>query len=1000
MHGTREHLLNEFTTWATDPASRCILWLSGLAGTGKSSIAQSFATRLATKGFRVVSFFISRHAHDRSDLYSIIHTLAFELARVHDAARASILRAFERDPCIHELSLDRQVDQLLLQPLRAVAAANSTASTIIVLDALDECDNPAGLVGDGCLAKIIPALNESASVCKIKLFLTSRPLYAIGAGIQSFADRLDREVKLHEIPTTDDIRTYLKRSLENVRRPGEIPALWPSVKSLDALVQRAGSFFIYAATVVRHITQNQYTPDERLADILNAQNTSVDNDSPYAEVDRLYLNVLSLFIGEGKHAILTERLRRILSAVVLGRKLMSSKMMSDLLQIDLDAVRRVISGLGAIWAVPSCDDDPIVLYHQSFSDFIIDTSRCADERFTVISSIGHEWLSTSCLRILNQQLVRDICQIPLPTGQELPKRASILDIEDRLAQYVSPPLRYSSLHVLHHLVEVSFADCSEDFSHKLRIFCQEKLMFWLELTCLLGPAALSSLVVQLTGLPAELTNHHRISECSVLLSQFAQAVQYFEDPLQFSHAEVYSSLLAFLPRNELFRAYADLDCFIKVVRADDWDYPANRALIRDSRVFGEPAISADGSVVVCEGRDSIIVWQSAARSSFHHKIPTEHYSSIILALDPSGRYLVVCDRRSEKPGSVKRDTSEISAWQLSGEGPILLRTRLFDEWILAVLLNPRDMHVVYVSESCLGALSLLDLADVPGFDYEFSQPVLSAAFSAEGTALVTVGTEILIFTEVCQWKPTSYGPPGWALNGDVDVYDLGVSQDGLTAAIGVTSSSSEQRQVWIHGRQSWSQPEVLLTQIDTDHWKISPSGRLIAVTENDAISVYRFCWRTSAQLERYYQIKDTDHPRPLAFSSDDTYLAWGGDCSFVVQSIETDEVVYQYNFIISPDFAEIRWQHNLLYVCGHRSFHVVNMHAASAYPKSTVQSIVVQSPTGTSAAAFETSEVTGAVWRIWNLLNGVEYEVTTPQLTKAICLAKFTSDGSSIFAVD
>ncbi|KAH7096338.1 hypothetical protein BKA62DRAFT_513418 [Auriculariales sp. MPI-PUGE-AT-0066] len=504
MHGTREELLNEFTTWATDNVGPCVLWLCGLAGTGKSSIAQSFATRLAENGILVVSFFISRHIHRRNDLYSIIHTLAFELARVHHAARTSILQAFENDSRIHELNLDRQTDQLLLQPLRAVAASDSVANIIIVLDALDECDNPAGLVGDGCLAKIIPVLNESASLGKVKLFLTSRPLHAIGAVMQPFIDRLGREVKLHEIPTTNDIRTYLKRSLGAIHRPSVFSAQWPSVECLDALVQRAGSFFIYAATVVRHIIQDQYTPDERLADILNAQRTSTDSDSPYAEVDRLYHEVLSLFIGAGKHPILTERVRRILSAVMLGREPMSIQMMSCLLQLDLDAVRRIVSGLGAIWAVPSRDGDPIVLYHESFSDFLLDTSRCTDLRFTLISSIGHEYLSTGCLRVLNQQLVRDICQVPLLAGQELPNRSRIYNIKARLSEYVSPPLRYSSLHVLHHLAEVSFANCSEEILNNLRVFCQGKLMFWLELTCLLGPTALSSLVVQLASFPVEL----------------------------------------------------------------------------------------------------------------------------------------------------------------------------------------------------------------------------------------------------------------------------------------------------------------------------------------------------------------------------------------------------------------------------------------------------------------------------------------------------------------
>ncbi|KAH7097991.1 hypothetical protein BKA62DRAFT_759598 [Auriculariales sp. MPI-PUGE-AT-0066] len=996
MQGTREELLNEFTTWATNPAGPCVLWLSGLAGTGKSSIAQSFATRLAEAGIIVVSFFISRHAHHRSDLYGIIHTLAFELARVHPTARASILQAFERDPRIHELNIDIQVDQLLLQPLQAIASADSEASTVIVLDALDECDNPEGLVGDGCLAKIIPVLNESASLGKIKLFLTSRPLHSICAGMQPFKDRLGREVKLHEIPTTDDIRAYLKWNLGKIHRPGGVPALWPSVEDLDALVQRAGSFFIYAATVVRHITQDQYTPDERLADILNAQNTSVDNDSPYAEVDRLYLEVLSLFIGAGKHAKLTERVRRILAAIVLGREPMSIQMMSDLLQIDLGAVRRIVAGIGAIWAVPSSDSDPIVLYHESFPDFIVDTVRCTDQRFIVISSIGHEYLSTRCLHILNQQLVRDICHVPLPAGQELPNRASIGDIEDRLAQHVSPPLRYSSLHVLHHLAKVSVADCSEDIFDNLRMLCQEKLLFWLELTCLLGPATVSRLVVQLARLPMEIMtyqNQDRISECGVLLRQFAQAVQYFEEPLQASHAEVYSSLLAFMPRNELFHAYADLDCFIKIIRAEDWDYPSNRALTRDPTHGYNPTISADGSVVVCRRKDFLLVWQNAASSSFHHAIPLVDGDPTIFALDPSGKYLVVSRQRRGL------ETSEISVWQLSGEEPMLLRTRSFDKNVLA--LNIRDMHVVYLSNYSIGALSLLDLADLSGFNHELPHPVSSTAFSAEGTAFVAVGdTEILISTADCQWKPISYGPHGRVLSADVCVEELCVSQHGLTVAVGFEDRSSGRKQVQIYGRQSWGHSEVLSTQIDTDYWKLSSSGRLIAVTDADGIVVYRLCSRQTPHQERYRHINGIGYSRPLAFSSDDKYLVSANARLLLVQNIETDEVVYRQVLPNYLDYAEILWQHRLLYVSGYSYLDVVNMLVASADHEINVRSDVIQSPTGMSAAVFDQiSQGIGTVGQIWNLSDGTSFKFTAPQLTGSICSAELTSDGSSMFAV-
>ncbi|KAH7096322.1 hypothetical protein BKA62DRAFT_775251 [Auriculariales sp. MPI-PUGE-AT-0066] len=740
MPDTREELLEIITLWATDPAAACVLWLSGLAGTGKSTVSRSVADRLAKAGKVVISFFISRrHGEQRTSILTVIHTLAIQLARAHETARILILEALESHPQIHDLNLDQQVNLLLLEPLRAMSAGSSGVATVLILDALDECDDPEALVGDGCLAKLIPALGDRASLGDVKLFLTSRSLTAIGAKLRPFLKRLDQEVKLHEIPTTDDIRTYLDRSLCDIRQLRELSTEWPSATDLDLLVHRAGSLFIYAATVVRYIRKDIYTPQKRLAEALSIQTSSSENESPYKEMDKLYLEVLSLSFDSEQPQPLTHQVRQIIAVVALAREPMSTRMISDLLDIEYDTVRLIISGLSAIWVTPSSESDPIVVYHKSFPDFIIDISRCTDRRFAVDCSVGHEHFATGCLHILNTLLLdRDMCKIPFPAGQELPHRDSINDIDARIAHYVSPALRYSAVHLLHHVVQIAVADVSEALVNNLRVFCQEKLMFWLELTCLMGPTTLSNLIVELMGIPAETLDHDRISECGVLLRQLGQAAQYFEEPLRASHAEVYNSLLAFMPKNALKSAYSHIRGFIKVVRADDWDYPANRALIRADSCDAENLVTtADGSVVACgwisdsEGQ-SVLVWQNATRSSMHYTIPVQHKTLVLLALHPSGRTLVVSTY------SDSADLSQISVWQLSGAQPVLMRTRSVDGRTLALALDPTGRHVVLVSPHSVITLMIMDLADVISCCHEFPYTVQRAGFSSAGTALMAV----------------------------------------------------------------------------------------------------------------------------------------------------------------------------------------------------------------------------------------------------------------------
>ena len=77
--------------WAGDSGKLPVYWLNGLAGTGKSTIAQTIAERLFADGQLGASFFCSRDFEDRSNLKLIFPTLAVQLARKYPKFRSAFL---------------------------------------------------------------------------------------------------------------------------------------------------------------------------------------------------------------------------------------------------------------------------------------------------------------------------------------------------------------------------------------------------------------------------------------------------------------------------------------------------------------------------------------------------------------------------------------------------------------------------------------------------------------------------------------------------------------------------------------------------------------------------------------------------------------------------------------------------------------------------------------------------------------------------------------------
>ena len=127
-------MLDDIEKWTEDFDRPPVFWLNGLAGTGKSTIAQTVAERVFANGRLGASFFCSRGVEDRSNLHLIFPTLAFQLAQMYPDFRSSLVPLLQSNPDIVHESLHDQMQRLLVEPLR-----RANVSTTIVIDALDEC---------------------------------------------------------------------------------------------------------------------------------------------------------------------------------------------------------------------------------------------------------------------------------------------------------------------------------------------------------------------------------------------------------------------------------------------------------------------------------------------------------------------------------------------------------------------------------------------------------------------------------------------------------------------------------------------------------------------------------------------------------------------------------------------------------------------------------------------------------------------------------------------
>ena len=476
LKGTRENVLNEIERWARDEGGFPVFWLNGLAGTGKSTIAQTVAERIFADGSLGASFFCSRGAEDRSDIQFIFPTLAFQLAQRYPEFRASLIPLLQSNPDIIHESLQDQIQKLLVRPLQA-----AEISTVIVIDALDECKD------EEPESAILLVLGQSVSdIPGVKFFITSRPETHIMSGFRGPLLNSTTEVfVLHHVEpdlVDSDIRRFFKHELSVlVRRRGGIDG-WPTGVHLDSLCQRAAGFFVYAVATLNFLKHKFKRPQD-LLDVIMKHPESTAHEGKvelktHTSLDSLYISIFreAFRKNDAEDDVMV---RSVLSTVVLAVNPLSPSAVATLLGLECDVVLSLLESIQSLLTLHDDIDRPVHPFHKSFPDFITDPTRCSDTRFC-ISPDYHTELFLCCLEVMDKLLEKNMCSIP-----DYALNSEVDDLPRRIeSSGICGALEYACRSWYKHLIVTKHR--TADVVSALHRFSEGKFLFWLEVLSVLG----------------------------------------------------------------------------------------------------------------------------------------------------------------------------------------------------------------------------------------------------------------------------------------------------------------------------------------------------------------------------------------------------------------------------------------------------------------------------------------------------------------------------------
>jgi hypothetical protein len=330
------------------------------------------------------SFFFLRGAGSRSKIALFVPSLIYQLCLSIPKTKPLIERAIQNEPSIFQSSFQHQLRKLLVEPILAVrntilAALKKQKSMLIVIDALDECDDKKSIAE--FIQSVANVFQENRRL-PIRIFYTSRIEEHLRKKLEA---PMVYPLNLEDFDACVDIRTFFRSRFSIIRKENQamrsIALPWPSDADIDALVRKSEGSFIFANTLVNFVDDGTDLPHRKLQTAL-----TVD-----AGLDTLYSQVLSV-------ASHTKNTKRVIGTIMLLNDLLPITSLACLLQLETADVIQALLGLQSILLIPSDDNQPVRLFHTSLRDFL--TAQPRSGAFFIDPPTRHLCIVIHCLKAI------------------------------------------------------------------------------------------------------------------------------------------------------------------------------------------------------------------------------------------------------------------------------------------------------------------------------------------------------------------------------------------------------------------------------------------------------------------------------------------------------------------------------------------------------------------------------------------------------------------------
>ncbi|CAE6406594.1 unnamed protein product [Rhizoctonia solani] len=433
-----------------------------MAGTGKTTIAYTFCEQVEKRKQLGASFFCTRNAVDCRNTSRIVPTIAYQLALYSTPYRYALCKVLGQNPDIGSKHVLKQFEQLLIEPLQQVKAA-IPESPLVVIDALDECDDRNGI------ERTLEILLRYAEQVPLKFLITSRPEPEIYNSMR-LHEPSRAVIHLHDIESSlvqADIELYLTE---------ELAFMSPHRNEIEQLATRSGCLFIYAATLVRYILYGKRVanPRQRLQSVLNLTS---DSTKKHAEIDALYSAILESALHEAQmedHE--TEDVQTVLRTVLFAQEPIDIDIISVL--GGLDDSERVLYALQPLRSVIHQSEQTglVSTLHALFPDYLLSYQRSG--AFYCDAMQYSQLLAQRCFDTMKSQLRFNICAL----RSSFVPDDEVEDLEARVKANITPTLGYVCQYWANHL---GMSIKSGTLLRMLVEFLSHRLLFWMEVLSLL-----------------------------------------------------------------------------------------------------------------------------------------------------------------------------------------------------------------------------------------------------------------------------------------------------------------------------------------------------------------------------------------------------------------------------------------------------------------------------------------------------------------------------------